>query len=289
MYQTDNVVATIIKFTCQGAETAAAAIGKVKNAAGIATRSMATLATSLGTAGGALGKAVGQVANFVGSIQQMGAMGGLIAGAQMLITQISDHFIEKANKMREAIEAMAERTKAKLDKMNAERMEGVKHALDEATVKAKEAAEKAYTAAINARIRKDAESDAARERATQAENARTAALNDAERDLRLTCVVIGDYALFAKSKWQSRVISKKERAGFGNRRAPCGFKPLSKLLLGGLLRRSLLSRRLLGDFFLDSGLLGRGFLSNRFGSHNVDPFLSQSCRHALLERYFRNF
>ena len=62
-----NVIATIIKFSTQGAEAAAAAIGGVKNAARVATKAMSTLASSLGSMGGPLAKASSQVANFIGS------------------------------------------------------------------------------------------------------------------------------------------------------------------------------------------------------------------------------
>ena len=48
---------------------------------------------------------------------------------------------------------------------------------------AKEAAEKAYAAAVNDSVAKQAEADAAAERVRQAENARTAALNDATRGI----------------------------------------------------------------------------------------------------------
>jgi len=136
----NNVISTIIKFVTTGADVAARGIAGVNKAAGVATRSMATLASSLGSMGGSLGKAAGQVANFMMSIQQMGAVGGIIAGAQMAITQISDHFIEKANKMKEAVEKMADRVRTKLEDINNAHLDGVRKSLEEVTTKAKEAA-----------------------------------------------------------------------------------------------------------------------------------------------------
>jgi len=136
----NNVISTVIQFITKGAEKAASGISGVKNAADVTTRGMATLATSLGSMSGSLGKATSQVANFIFSVKQMGAVGGIIAGAQMAITQISEHFIKAADKMVEAAERLGNRISDNLEKMNNERMDGVKKALEEATTKAKEAA-----------------------------------------------------------------------------------------------------------------------------------------------------
>ena len=101
---------------------------------------MATLASSLGSLGGPLGDAASQVANFIFSVKQMGAVGGIIAGAQMAISMISDHFIKKVDEMKAAVDRMATRVREKLDKVNGARLEGLKKSLDEATTKARQAA-----------------------------------------------------------------------------------------------------------------------------------------------------
>mgnify|MGYP003320301890 CR=1 FL=1 len=79
----NNVITTVIKFAAQGCSACASAIGGVQKAATVATRGITTLASSLGTLGGPLGNAAGQVANFIFSVRQMGAVGGIIAGAQI--------------------------------------------------------------------------------------------------------------------------------------------------------------------------------------------------------------
>jgi len=136
----DNVIATIIKFVTTGGDSAANQIKGVNNAATVATKGMTTLATSLGSMSGKLGSAASQVANFIFSVKQMGAVGGIIAGAQMAITLLSQKFCEAVDKMAEAAERQGERIRSKLDKINKARMDDVAKALDLATTKAKESA-----------------------------------------------------------------------------------------------------------------------------------------------------
>lgn len=142
-----DVIATIIKFSVAGAQTAVTALSGVGKAASVTTHAMSVMATSIGSIGGPLAKATSQVANFIFSIKQMGAMGGIIAGVQMLITQISDAYIKAADKMvakaREAYDAV----NAKIDAMNKARMDRVKSALEEVTVKAQRTAQAFETAA----------------------------------------------------------------------------------------------------------------------------------------------
>jgi len=90
--------------------------------------------------GGSLGKAASQAANFMMSIQQMGAIGGIMAGGQMAITAIANHFKESADAMLESVNKMATKIRDRLDEMNKNRMDGLNKSLEEATTKAREAA-----------------------------------------------------------------------------------------------------------------------------------------------------
>ena len=139
----NNVIATIIKFSVAGAEKAAAAIGGVSKASGVATRAMATLASSVGSMGGSLATATASVANFMFSVKQMGAVGGIIAGAQMAISVVCDKIKESYDKMLESVERANDRVHARLERMNKIRMDGVNNALEEATTRA-DAAAKAF-------------------------------------------------------------------------------------------------------------------------------------------------
>ena len=135
-----NVIATIIKFSAQGASACASAIGGVQKAATVATKGMTTLASSLGSLGGPLGNAASQVANFIFSVRQMGAVGGIIAGAQMAISIACEKIIKSYDKMLERIESAGDKIRNRLEKINASRMDGVNKALEDATTRAQEAA-----------------------------------------------------------------------------------------------------------------------------------------------------
>ena len=129
-----------LKFSTLGADAAAAAIGRLQNAAKVATKAMSSVAATLGSVGGSLGQTANQVASFMWSFQQMGALGGIIAGAQIAISKISDHYIKAADAMVAKAREMGDKVRANLDKINQARMDSVNKALEEATTKAKEAA-----------------------------------------------------------------------------------------------------------------------------------------------------
>lgn len=110
----DESQSTIIKFSSTGASAVTSAISGVKKAAGVATKGVAMLASSLGQVGGSLGHAASQVANFMRSVQQMGAIGGIMAGAQIAIEYFSKKYVEAVDKMKKAVvdaEAAKERVK----------------------------------------------------------------------------------------------------------------------------------------------------------------------------------
>lgn len=136
----NNVIATIIKFATQGASAAASAVGGVHKAATVAARGMATLASSLGSLGGPLGDAASQVANFIFSVRQMGAVGGIIAGAQMAISLACEKIIKSYDKMLEKIESAGEKIRDRLQKIDDTELGNLKDELDAATTKAQEAA-----------------------------------------------------------------------------------------------------------------------------------------------------
>lgn len=136
----NNVIATIIKFTSVGVDKVSAGLTGIGNAAKVGIRSLTALAGSLGSAGGSIGKAAGQVANFMWSVQQMGAIGGIVAGAQMIISQVSDHFIKKADAMVEAARRMSEQVRARFEEIKAKSLEEINEQLAKATTLADRAA-----------------------------------------------------------------------------------------------------------------------------------------------------
>lgn len=142
-----NVVATIIKFSSTGARAVTSAISGVKESAGVATKGVSMLASSLGQVGGSLGHAARQVANFMWSIQQMGAIGGIMAGAQIAIEHFSKKYVEAVDKMKKAVDDMASSVHEKFEAIKSKAIENVNDQLAEATTKAAEAAKKFDTLA----------------------------------------------------------------------------------------------------------------------------------------------
>lgn len=115
-------------------------IDGVRKAALIGTKGLAELGAAIGQAGGKFGRMAREAANMMWSIQQLGALGGIMAGAQILIDRISEHFIAKADAMAEAAERMKERISDRLDRLNAARLNEVDKALKAATTDADKAA-----------------------------------------------------------------------------------------------------------------------------------------------------
>ena len=137
-------IATVIRFVTSfagsGAEMAEKSIEGVRKAALIGTKGLATLGAAIGQAGGKFGRMAREAANMMWSIQQLGALGGVMAGAQIAIDRISEHFIAKADAMAEAAERMKDRINDRLDRLNAARLNEVDKALKEATTDADKAA-----------------------------------------------------------------------------------------------------------------------------------------------------
>ena len=118
-----------------------AGAGDATKAAMRTTGAARNLSAAMASAGSAAGGAVGDISRFVSAFAQMGAVGGLIAGAQILIERIGNSIKEAADKAAERVVGMADRMREKLDGLNKSRMDGVAKALDAATVKAREAAD----------------------------------------------------------------------------------------------------------------------------------------------------
>lgn len=135
-----TIISFITKYAGAGAEAAKNGIKGVSQMCSMAAKSTMSLVSSLGSSDSAMGKVAKSALTLFSSVQQMGAIGGIIAGAQMAIQMVSEYFIERANKMVEAIEEAGEKIRNRLDRLNKARMDGVTKALDEATTKAKEAA-----------------------------------------------------------------------------------------------------------------------------------------------------
>ena len=134
------VIRFVTSFAGSGAEMAKESIEGVRKAALIGTKGLAALGVAIGQAGGKFGRMAREAANMMWSIQQLGALGGVMAGAQIAIDRISEHFIAKADAMAEAAERMKERINDRLDRLNAARLEEVDKALKAATTDADKAA-----------------------------------------------------------------------------------------------------------------------------------------------------
>jgi len=142
-----ETLSTIIKFTTVGYEKATAALSNIGKAGGLVGKSFAVMATTLGSAGGALGKAASQAANFLFAIQNLGAIGGIIAGVQIVITKVSQSFIDAANKMVEAAQRAGDRIRERLARRIEKDMSDVSSVLASATTEAKRQAQALETMA----------------------------------------------------------------------------------------------------------------------------------------------
>lgn len=135
-----TIISFITKYSGAGATAAVKGVTNVKNACGIAARGMLSLASSLGSTDSALGKTANEALNLLTSVQQMGAIGGIIAGVQMAINVACEKIIASYDRMLEKIESAGQRIKDRLEKLNEVRIDGVKQALEEATTRAQAAA-----------------------------------------------------------------------------------------------------------------------------------------------------
>lgn len=135
-----TIISFITKYSGAGAVAAVKGVTNVRNACGIAARGALTLASSLGSANSALGKTAHAALNLFTSVQQMGAIGGIMAGAQIAINVVCEKIVASYDKMLEAVERSSARIRDRLDKLNEVRMDGIKQALEEATTRAQAAA-----------------------------------------------------------------------------------------------------------------------------------------------------
>ncbi len=135
-----TIISFITKYSGAGATAAVKGVKNVRYACGIAARGALTLASSLGSADSALGKTAHAALNLFASVQQMGAIGGIMAGAQIAINVVCEKIVASYDKMLEAVERSSARIRDRLDKLNEVRMDGIKQALEEATTRAQAAA-----------------------------------------------------------------------------------------------------------------------------------------------------
>lgn len=135
-----TIISFITKYSGAGAAAAVKGVTNVRNACGIAARGALTLASSLGSADSALGKTAHAALNLFTSVQQMGAIGGIMAGAQIAINIACEKIVASYDKMLEKIESAGQKIRDRLDKLNEVRMDGVKQALEDATTRAQAAA-----------------------------------------------------------------------------------------------------------------------------------------------------
>lgn len=135
-----TIISFITKYSGAGATAAVKGVTNVKNACGIAARGALSLASSLGSADSALGKTANAALNLFTSVQQMGAIGGIMAGAQIAINIACEKIVASYDKMLEKIESAGQKIRDRLDKLNEARMDGVKKALEDATTRAQAAA-----------------------------------------------------------------------------------------------------------------------------------------------------
>ena len=135
-----TIISFITKYSGAGATAAVKGVKNVKNACGIAARGMLTLASSLGSADSALGKTAHAALNLFTSVQQMGAIGGIMAGAQIAINVACEKIVASYDKMLERIESAGEKIRERLQKIDDARLGKLKDELDAATTKAQDAA-----------------------------------------------------------------------------------------------------------------------------------------------------
>lgn len=98
------------------------------------------IASSVAASGSAAGSAAEAVTKFVGAFAQLGAVGGIIAGVQIILDRVGNCFIEKAEAMVKAMERANARIRAMVDEMSEKSFSKVSRALDIATERARRSA-----------------------------------------------------------------------------------------------------------------------------------------------------
>lgn len=135
-----TVISFLTKYAGAGADATVNGINKVKSSAGVAINGLKQLGTVVGGMDGKLSQAANGVMNFMLTVQTMGAIGGIMAGAQVAITIISSHFIEKANEMVKAAERMGEAVRKKFDSLKSKSLDEISEQLEKAATLAERAA-----------------------------------------------------------------------------------------------------------------------------------------------------
>ena len=135
-----TIISFITKYSGNGATAAVKGITNVKNACGIAARGALTLASSLGSTDSALGKTAHAALDLFASVQQMGAIGGIIAGFQMAVNLACEKIIASYEKMLSSVKQAAEKIHERLKEIDDARLGNLKNELDAATTKAQTAA-----------------------------------------------------------------------------------------------------------------------------------------------------
>lgn len=105
-----------------------------------AARMMAPLGTMLGEMGGKLGQLSTQLLGVWDGIQKLGAIGGMMAGAQIAITMWANRAKEAVEDFKQAVDRLAERVKKRGEEIERVRMEKLAASLREATTLADRAA-----------------------------------------------------------------------------------------------------------------------------------------------------
>ena len=137
-----TIISFITKYVGTGANAAAAGIGKVKNVAALATHGLSQVGSVVSGLDGKFVQAAQGVTNFMASIQTMGAVGGIISGANTAITLIANHFIKKAEAMKASVDKMRESLRSTFENMKAKSLEDINAQLEKATTRAAEAAKR---------------------------------------------------------------------------------------------------------------------------------------------------
>lgn len=114
--------------------------GKASLETAKATQKATLLAGAVGSLDGPLGKAANGVAQVAQGFATLGPIGASIAGLKLVIDMVGEHFIRKANAMKEAAEKMGERVRAAFEKIKSKTMEEINEQLAEATTRAAAAA-----------------------------------------------------------------------------------------------------------------------------------------------------
>lgn len=106
-------------------------------AAGKLCGALSQMASSVGSQCGKMITSIGEV---VGSIQQLGAIGGIIAGANIAISMWADRAKKAVEDFTDSVGRMAQRVKARYEEVNQQRLDRLSESLKQATTLAERSA-----------------------------------------------------------------------------------------------------------------------------------------------------